>query len=97
MSRPPCESQCESASLGSLGSISSSPSASTAGAGGESGRDDEIVVSELDAPRAAEATLETTWRTEIVEAVTVFHEVLHALIFAEQKEVLQDAVPVLGK
>jgi hypothetical protein len=35
------------------------------GAGGESGRDDEVVVPELDMPRAAEATHETTLRTSL--------------------------------
>jgi hypothetical protein len=64
---------------------------------------DEIVVAAGPAPRAAEATCGGDPRGELeyelVEAVTVFHEVLRVLVdvVAGQIELLQNAVRVQGK
>jgi hypothetical protein len=64
---------------------------------------DEIVVAAGPTPRAAEATCGGDPRGELeyelVEAVTVFHEVLRVLVdvVAGQIELLQNAVRVQGK
>jgi hypothetical protein len=73
-----------------LRSISWSPNASTA-AGDKSGRDDENVIPELDAPRYCGGDPRGDLENELVDAKTVLHTVLDVRVdvVAVQIEVLQ--------
>ncbi len=72
MSRPPCESQCESESSGSSRSMLV-VERKHGGAGGESGRVDEIVVPELDAPRHCGGDPRGDLKNEYVDTNMVCH------------------------
>ena len=56
------------------------------GAGGESGRDDESVVPELDAPRHCAGYPRGDHESELVEAKPVCNEVQHVLVLRNKIE-----------
>jgi hypothetical protein len=63
MTRPPCESHYELNSSGIPEAHKLVDERQHGGTGDESGRDDEIVVADFDAPRAADSIHEATFRT----------------------------------